>query len=95
MAKSKKEKILTLQEQIDELLKKKKEMEDKLYKDTGHLLTKEWECEDDKVLIKVIKELSAQARELISKYSDDANNEDSLDNEDSNNEGQVYQTITQ
>jgi hypothetical protein len=94
MAKSKKEKILSIQEQIKELEKKQKEIEEKLYKDTGQLVTREWNCEDDQLLSIIIKELTPQAKVLITKYSNDVTDTDSLNNEESNNEGQTYQTIT-
>ncbi|NUH84740.1 hypothetical protein HUN92_13525 [Bacillus firmus] len=82
--KTKIEKINTLEEQIKELEQKKKEMLEKLYIEVGKHVVNEWDCNDDKVLKKLVDHFKEDAQKLLDSEDDETLN----GNEGSGDEGQ-------
>lgn len=63
--KSKAEKIISIEDQIKELQEKKTKMQNDLYTSIGKTLVNEWNINDEKEIIKVIKDLKEEAILLI------------------------------
>ncbi|HZH59649.1 MAG TPA: hypothetical protein VEY70_08750 [Metabacillus sp.] len=67
---SKKEKIESIEEQIKNLMQKKKELENKMRYNVGKHLFEEWEIESEEQAISLINELKPYVKEILTKHEE-------------------------
>ncbi|MEH2980236.1 hypothetical protein [Bacillus amyloliquefaciens] len=84
--KSKAEKLMTIEDQIKELVEKRDKELEQLHIEIGKYITKTWDCLDDKKLKRLITHFSDDAKLLLQEEEDSIKN---TEKEQSNEEERV------